>query len=229
MTDTATGGTFAAELTALYPSLGTLMPAELSPLTVQRVPADTILFDATQPCRGFPLVMEGEVKVLRRSTQGRSLELYRVVAGEICLVSSASLFGHTAMTATGVTTQPTRLSLIPPPTFFRWLAHAPFRESVLGLYAERMAELGVLIDAVAFQRLDQRLAGTLLGHGRDITTTHQMLAEELGTVREIVTRLLHRFEREGWISLSRERIRILDSAALRACATGSSADANNVT
>lgn len=220
MTQSTGRESLAAELTALYPSLGVLIPAELDVLTAQRVPAGTTLFDVTQPCRGFPLVIEGEIKVLRRSAEGRSLELYRVVAGEICLVSSASLFGHTTMTATGVTTRPTRLSLIPPATFFRWLEHAAFRESVLGLYAERMAELGLLIDAVAFRRLDQRLAGALLGHGREIATTHQALAEELGTVREIVTRLLHRFEREGWITLSREHILILDSAALRACANG---------
>jgi len=220
MTLPLSGETLAAELTTLYPALGALNSKELNALTAHPIPAGTTLFDVSQPCQGFPLVVEGEVKVLRRSAEGRSLVLYRVVAGDICLVSSASLFGHTTMTATGVATLPTRLSLIPPDTFFRWLEHAAFRESVLGLYAERMAELALLIDAVAFQRLDQRLAGLLVGHGRDITTTHQALADELGTVREIVTRLLHRFEGEGWISLAREHVRILDSAALRACANG---------
>jgi CRP/FNR family transcriptional regulator, anaerobic regulatory protein len=79
-----------------------------------------------------------------------------------------------------------------------------------------MADLTSLVDAIAFHRLDQRLAGALLGHGRELATTHQALADDLGTVREMVTRLLRRFEREGWVELSRERIRILDSAALRA-------------
>lgn len=131
--------------------------------------------------------------------------------------------------AAGVTTRPPRLSLIPPPTFFRWLAHAAFREPVPGLHAERMAELVLLIDAVAFQRLDQRLAGALPGHKRDITTTHQARSEELDTVREIVTRLLRRLEREGWMSLSRERIHIVDSPALRACANGLATDVRHVT
>jgi CRP/FNR family transcriptional regulator len=89
---------------------------------------------------------------------------------------------------------------------------------VLGLFAERMADLTGLIDAVAFRKLDQRLAAALLGRGQDIGITHQQLADELGTVREIVTRLLRRFEREGWVELAREHIHIIDSAALRTMA-----------
>src|SRR5690606_6943254 len=93
-----------------------------------------------------------------------------------------------------------------------------FRNEVLGLFAERMADLTGLIDAIAFQRLDQRLAAALLGRGQDLALTHQALADELGTVREIVSRLLRRFEREGWVELAREHIHIRDSAALRAMA-----------
>ena len=89
---------------------------------------------------------------------------------------------------------------------------------MLGLFAERMADLTGLINAVAFQRLDQRLAAALLGRGQNLSLTHQDLADELGTVREIVSRLLRRFEREGWVKLSRERIHIHNSTALRAVA-----------
>ena len=81
-----------------------------------------------------------------------------------------------------------------------------------------MADLTGLIDAVAFRKLDQRLAAALLGRGQDLSITHQQLADELGTVREIVTRLLRRFEREGWVRLGREHIHIIDSAALRTIA-----------
>ena len=88
----------------------------------------------------------------------------------------------------------------------------------MGLFAARMADLTALIEAIAFQRLDSRLASTLLGHGQQVRATHQALADELGTVREIITRLLHRFERDGLVELSRECITIRDSAALRAIA-----------
>lgn len=86
------------------------------------------------------------------------------------------------------------------------------------VFAARMTDLMALIEAVAFQRLDQRLAAALLGHGAEVHATHQALADRLGTAREIVTRLLQRFERAGHVRLGRERIDIVDAAALRALA-----------
>ena len=210
-----------AELIARYPALGRVWPdgGMGSGLTAaQEVPAGTVLFSENEPCRGFPLVLDGEVRVSRRSADGRSLELYRVGPGELCLVSSACLFRAQPMTAQGVAARPTTLVLVPPARFDAWLADPGFRSFVMGLLAERLADLTALVDAIAFQRLDQRLASALLGHGPELHLTHQALADSLGTVREMVTRLLRRFEREGWIELGRERIRIRDSAALRACA-----------
>jgi CRP/FNR family transcriptional regulator len=206
---------------ALYPTLAHVSPSlnALGPAAEPIVvPADTVLFNENTACQGFPMVLEGEVKVSRHSLDGRSLELYRVVPGELCLVSSASLFRSAPLMARGVSTRPTRLLMITPSIFVQWLETPVFRNDVLGLFAERMADLTGLIDAVAFQRLDQRLAATLLGRGQNLTLTHQQLANELGTVREIVSRLLRRFEREGWVELARENILIRDSRALRAIA-----------
>lgn len=206
---------------ALYPVLAQVQPSldgPHPPALPMSVPAGTVLFTENTPCQGFPLVLGGEIKVARNSSDGRSLELYRVVPGELCLVSSACLFRTQPLSAHGVTTRASTLLLIAPDVFTRWLETPAFRNEVLGLFAERMADLTMLIDAVAFQRLDQRLATALLGRGPELALTHQALADELGTVREIVSRLLRRFEREGWVSLSRERIHIRDSAALRAMA-----------
>ena len=203
----------------LYPALAGVspgLPALGAAGQAVAVPAGAVLFSEREACKGFPLVLEGEVRVSRASADGRALELYRVGPGELCLVSSACLFRTEPMMANGVATRPTTLLLIPPEAFRSWLDSPGFRNLVLGLFAERMADLTSLVDAIAFQHLDQRLAAALLGHGRELAVTHQALAQELGTVREIVTRLLRRFEREGWVELSRERIRILDSAALRA-------------
>ena len=183
------------------------------------IPATTGLFDEGAPCQGFPLVLEGEVRVARGSTQGRALELYRVLPGDVCVVSAASLFAAQSLQAHGVATVATRLLLVSPTGFDLWCAHEPFRRFVFGVFAERLADLMGLVEAVAFQRLDQRLAHALLGRGTVITVTHQALADELGTVREIVTRLLRRFERAGWLRLGRERIDILDPRALRETAS----------
>jgi len=203
---------------ALYPALAQVSPALAAlgaagqPVTV---PAGAVLFSEHEPCKGFPLVLQGEIRVSRASADGRSLELYRVGPGELCLVSSACLFRTEPLMANGVAVRATTFLLIAPGVFRAWLATPEFRDLVLGLFADRMADLTALVDAVAFQRLDRRLAAALLGHGSQLAVTHQALAQELGTVREIVTRLLRRFEREGWVELSRERIRILDGAALR--------------
>lgn len=207
-----------ALLTDLYPSLAQVQPAPEAPesgLQPFEVPASTVLFSENAPCQGFPLVLHGEIKVSRHSGDGRSLELYRVVPGELCLVSSACLFRTQPLSAFGITTKPSTLLLIKPEVFKRWLENPTFRNDVLGLFAERMADLTSLIDAVAFQRLDRRLAAALLGRGQQLNVTHQVLADELGTVREMVTRLLRRFEREGWVSLGREQIQIVNGAALR--------------
>ena len=206
-------------LIATYPAL-TALADTLRGLPLHEVPAGTTLFREHEACAGFPLLLQGEVRVSRNTSQGRTLELYRVVPGELCLVSSSALFAQTALSAQGVTTRDTQLALLPPAAFRHALADTAFRDFVLGLFAERMADLTALIEAVAFQRLDQRLAAALLGHGSPIKTTHQALADELGTVREIVTRLLKRFERAGWLRLGRERIEVLDAAALRQLAAG---------
>jgi CRP/FNR family transcriptional regulator len=214
-----------ALLRDLYPSLVDVQPALEAldaVLTVHEVPAHTELFSENTPCQGFPLVLSGEIKVSRNSGDGRSLELYRVVPGELCLVSSACLFRAQPLSACGVTTKPSKLMVISPDLFNTWLETPGFRNDVLGLFAERMADLTALVDAVAFHKLDRRLAAALLGRGQQLNVTHQALADELGTVREIVTRLLRRFEREGWVSLGREQIQIINSAALRAVVSATS-------
>jgi CRP/FNR family transcriptional regulator len=210
-------------LLALYPVLAELPPGDReSVLTTQAqaasVPAGTLLFEEGAPCRGFPLVLSGAVRVARGAPNGRMLELYRVTPGELCVVSTSCLFGQQPLTAHGQTMESTELILLSPAGFERWAAHAPFRRYVFGLFADRLADLMALAEAVAFQRLDQRLAAALLGHGGTLRLTHQALADELGTAREIVTRLLKRFEQAGWVALGRERIELRDAAALRTLA-----------
>lgn len=224
-TDAARGDALPPPLVDAYPVLATLPPDALRARAhpAVDVPAGTVLFEEGAPCQGFPLVVAGEVRVARGSPQGRSIELYRVGPGEMCVVSASSLFGSAPLAAHGVATQPTRLVLLSPAEFEQWLQHEPFRRFVFGIFADRLADLMALAEAVAFQRLDQRLAATLLGHGTTLQITHQALADELGTVREIVTRLLRRFERAGWVGLGRERIELRDPAALRALAAGGAA------
>lgn len=224
-TPPAPAETLGDRLAAAYPAIGALPPALVDEVLATHavsltVPAGTPLFDEGAPCQGFPLVLAGEVRVARGSPGGRSIELYRVAPGEVCVASASCLFGQRSMVAHGIAAQPTTLVLLSPAGFDRWAVQPDFRHYVFGVFADRLADLMALTEAVAFQRLDQRLAGALLGHGPVRHATHQQLAEELGTVREIVTRLLKRFERAGWIALGRERIELRDVAALRQIAQG---------
>jgi CRP/FNR family transcriptional regulator, anaerobic regulatory protein len=212
-------------LQTLYPALRSLPAAGTDAVLAQdsplfEVPAQTLLFSEGAPCAGFPMLLRGCVRVARGSPGGRQLELYRVTPGELCVVSTSCLFGHALLSAHGQSTEPTELVLLSPAGFERWCAHEPFRRFVFGVFADRLADLMALAEAVAFQRLDQRLAGALLRHGSTVNATHQALADELGTVREIVSRLLSRFERAGWVRLARERIELADAAALRELAAG---------
>lgn len=209
----------AARLFDLYPALGGVPAADRARLLAEAVPvglaAGDRVFAEGDACRGFPLVLDGSVRVAKVAANGRELVLYRVRPGEGCILTSSCLLGETSYTAQGIAESGVELVLVPRPLFARLLAHEPFRAFVFRLFSERLAELTELVEAVAFRRLDARLAARLLGHGARLQITHQELADELGTVREIVSRVLKSFAEQGLVALGRERIEILDAAGLR--------------
>ena len=202
----------------LYPVLKEL-PAPLAqrfadclPMTV---PAGTVLFDVHQPCQGFPLVTTGSIRVVKPAANGRELPLYRVVPGESCIITTSCLLGHADYNARGIAETESTLVLLPRDLFDELLDQPAFRSFVFNLFAERVADLMQLVEEVAFRKLDQRLAGLLLGKGHTIHATHQQLADELGSVREMVSRLLKNFAEQGLVRLGREQVEILDPAGLR--------------
>jgi len=211
-------------LVALYPAFETMPAALLDEMLaeaiVRTVPAGTVMFDEQNACQAFPMLLEGSIRVTKTAANGRELQLYRVVPGESCILSSSCLLGGAPYTARGIAESEVTLVALPPPLFNRLLAqHEPFRNYVFSLFSERITDLLQLVEAVAFQRLDQRLAALLLGKGKVIHTTHQALADELGSVREIVTRLLKSFAEQGVVSLGREQIEIRDAPKLRRIAS----------
>jgi CRP/FNR family transcriptional regulator len=217
-------GKTAREVRELYPALAGLgdaaLHAVLEHAPVVSVPAGTALFGEGSPCRQFPLVLEGSIRVAKAS-EGRELQLYRVIPGESCVLTGGCLVGGRDYPATGVVERDARLVVLPKPVFDQLLgSHAPFRQYVFSLFAERLTDLMALVEAVAFHKLDRRLAAALLGRGRVVTLTHQQLADELGSVREIVTRVLRGFADQGWVQSTRGAIEVLDAVALRRVAEG---------
>lgn len=214
----------AAELRDLYPALSGLpesvLAVALARAEVVSVAAGTQLFGEGSICRQFPLVLAGSIRVAKVG-EGRELHLYRVTAGESCVLTSSCLVGGRDYPATGVVESDARLVVLPKAVFDELVAsHPPFRQYVFGLFAERLTDLMALVEAVAFHKLDRRLAGALLGHGRVVEMTHQQLADAVGSVREIVTRVLRSFADQGLVKLGRGSIEVLDAAGLRGVAEG---------
>lgn len=213
-----------SDLLRLYPALAVLPGEELAalcqPQRLLRLPAGATVFSEQQPCAGFPLLLDGSIKVIKGTASGREMLLYRVEPGGSCIISSSCLLGHSPYTARGIAEADLALLILPKARFDDLLAcAAPFRDFVFHLFAERIANLMGLVEEVAFGRLDQRLAKLLLSRpGNTLHVTHQQLADELGSVREIVSRLLKGFATQGLVSLGREQITLLDRNGLEALA-----------
>jgi len=215
----------ADELCALYPAFESMDPeallAALERAELLHLPAGTPMFGEGSPCQRFPLVLAGSIRVAKCS-DGRELQLYRVSPGESCVLTTGCLVGDRDYPANGVVDRDARLLVLPKPVFDDLMTtHAPFRHYVFALFAERLADMMALVEAVAFHRLDRRVAAALLGRGRVVSLTHQQLADELGSVREIVTRVLRNFADQGLVRSSRGAIEVLDAARLRRVAEGS--------
>jgi CRP/FNR family transcriptional regulator len=207
-----------------YPLLRELAPARFSELfehsSLMRLPAGTVIFDENQPCQGFPLLLSGSVRVIKSSANGRELQLYRVGEGESCILTSSCLLGHSNYRARGIVEQDVEMIVLPPASFHTLMADCqPFRDYIFSLFAERLTDLMELVSAVAFQKLDQRLAALLLSRSSPLHLTHQVVADELGSAREMVSRLLKGFADQGWVKLGREQIEVVDRNALERLAS----------
>lgn len=209
------------KLANLYPALASLPTAQLAALlppgAIMHLPAGTQVFAEHQPCQGFPLLLEGSIKVIKLAANGRELMLYRVTPGGSCIISSSCLLGHSDYNARGIAETPLTLLALPVSVFAKLMVeHAPFRDFVFHLFADRIGELMQLVEEVAFARLDQRLAKLLLARQETtLNVTHQQLADELGSVREIVSRLLKGFAAQGLVTLGREQLTVVDREGLQ--------------
>lgn len=211
-----------------FPGLAAGGPALLEQIAragvPRRVAAGTIMFDEHTPCGGFPLVLSGCVRVVQRYPNGRELQLYRVHPGESCLLSGSCLLSEADYEATGIADSEVELVVLPAADFQRLVATDDvFRRHVFSNFGARLASVMQMVEAVAYRKLDQRLARLLVASADaegNVSATHQALADGVGSVREIVSRLLGTFEDQGWVKLGRQRITVRDREALTQLANG---------
>lgn len=164
------------------------------------------------------LLLEGTVRVQQKSDTGREVFLYRVHAGDSCVLSTACMLAFEDYAADGVAETEVQAVAIPRATFDMLVSQSPmFREFIFKAYSRRITDLFTLIDDIVFRRLDVRLASRLLELADDegvVHATHQVLGTELGTAREVISRTLAEFQRRGWVEQARGEIRLVEREAL---------------
>ncbi len=211
-----------SDLLAHFPSLRELSPPALRVLeqSARRVdlPAGTRAFEIGAPCENYLMVASGCVRVQLLAESGREIVLYRVAGGETCVLTTACLLGHERYSADAIAETDVTALIVPNDSFERLLVESkPFRDFVFMAHASRITSLMVLVEEVAFGQIDVRLARRLLERSDPsgaLQLTHQALAAELGTAREVVSRRLKEFERRSWLRLERGSIQIRDRPAL---------------
>jgi len=191
---------------------------------IVEAPVGTIGYSEGMPCNAYVLRLAGQSRVYKMSSGGREILLYRVAAGETCVLTTTCLLGRSDYPASTIVEEPIRDVIIPAAAFHQLMIDsAVFRRFVMENYGALISDLIVLLDEVAFQSLDARLAKLLLESSTpDISRTHQQIAAELGTAREVVSRQLKRFEQKGWVTLGRGHVELLDRKALEQMAQSSS-------
>lgn len=211
--------TVMASVPQVFPSLATLPQTLQQALGVEsrtiRVAEGTVLFDVGHACTALPLIIEGAVRIVRRASSGRAMLLYRVGPGDFCILTTTALLGDVPYDATGIVEADVSGLLVPKSLVLRLFEqHAPFRRALFATFASRVSQLMMLVEQAVVGRLNQRVAALLLERGPAVRSTHQGLADELGTAREVVSRILESFEAAGLVSLHRGQVDVVDQVGL---------------
>jgi CRP/FNR family transcriptional regulator len=178
---------------------------------VVHLPKDAHPFVPGAPCEAYLVVLDGSVRVQIVAESGREIVLYRVAAGESCVLTTSCLLKHEPYAAEALCESAVTAVAIPAPLFHDLLGTSPaFRNAVLENYASRVTDLIMTFEELAFRRLDRRLAEALLSRAVDgaVAATHHDLAVEIGSAREVVSRALKALEQEGMVELGRGVIQI---------------------
>ena len=179
-------------------------------------PIGTIGYREGGACGAYVMRLAGQSRVYKMSAGGREILLYRVNAGETCVITTTCLLGNSNYPASTIVEEAIRDVIIPSSAFNQLMIDSKvFRTFVMTNYGALITDLIMLLDEVAFHSLDARLAKLLIDTGNvTISRTHQLMADELGTAREVVSRQLKRFEQKGWVQLGRGHVEISNRANL---------------
>jgi CRP/FNR family transcriptional regulator len=193
----------------------------LADARVVRLACDQFVFHAGDLCEAFLILLDGDVRVQLISSSGREITLYRIGAGGSCILTTSCLLSQEHYPAEAVAESDTSALAISESAFQSALESSPwFRKFVFDGFSSRLTNVIQKIEEIAFTSIDVRLAAFLLKLQDKGTqsVTHQDIAIELGTAREVVSRHLKRFEANGWVRLGRGQVSIVDRSSIRALA-----------
>lgn len=184
------------------------------------LPAGQFICLEGSQCTQLALVLSGNARVYKLGESGREITLYRVEAGESCILTASCILSQVAFPAFAVAETDIEAVTIPSSLIRQWVnQYQAWRDYAFRLLSERLANIIAVVEEIAFRRVDERLAEYLLrlvspSHSL-IEKTHQDIATDLGTSREVISRILKEFEREGVVALTRGQIQILDLIRLQ--------------
>ncbi len=182
---------------------------------VKSYAAGTTILNINDYIKSIPIVLSGSIKVIRTDDKGREILLYYIKPAESCVMSFLAGFNDNTSKIMAVVEEDAEVLLIPVAKASEWIREFPeWADFIFALYQKRFEELLEVLSAVAFQKVDTRLLHLLkqkssLFQSKEITVTHQQLANELGITREAVSRVLKQMEHEKLIALSRNKISLL--------------------
>lgn len=201
------------------------LPAELDSAGRIEVGRGEPVFRQGETCQNYYIATSGCIKVFARSAAGKEIMLYRVVPGDICVLTTSCILSGSRYPADAVAESATTVIALPKREFDQLMHNSDaFRKFVLSSFGSRLSGLVTLVEQVALESVQARLANLLLAktgdHVGDLKATHQDLATEIGTAREVVSRQLKAFASLGLLSIGRGTITILDRRGLEALSSG---------
>jgi CRP/FNR family transcriptional regulator len=205
-----------AEFQQVFPDIYERSTVEviLETAKLKKLRADDWMVDIGDLIVYMPLLLKGQLRILREDEEGHELLLYYIRPGETCAMSLTCCSGNAVSNVRAVAEEDTELLLLPIQIIDEWTTKYPsFKSFILKTYQKRFEELLNTIDSIAFHNLDDRLSQLLKQksekEGSELKTTHQELANQLNSSREVISRLLKQMERKGKIQMGRNKITLL--------------------
>ncbi len=199
----------------LYPFEPALLDQLEQVAQLRTVESGTVLMEPGQPIRHVPIVLEGSIKIMRPDEDAGELLLYYLNPTDSCALSISSLLSGETSPILAVVEERAQILMIPVEHAEVWMGqYTSWRKFVFQTYQKRFDNLLQTLDLVAFRQMDERLLTYLnqkvqLTGGRHLYITHEDIAHDLNTSREVISRLLKQLERLGRVSLARNKISLL--------------------